>query len=129
MEDPHRILHRVGESGMGQLKKISSLKDLPDLDILGSYLIHAMELTNQGVKIRKAEKPKTELMLPDYFLEALTANDKAKASFEQFSISHRKEYIQWITEAKTDATREKRIATAIEWLSQGKSRNWKYAKC
>ena len=129
MEDPDRILHRVGESGMGQLGKISSLNDLPDLDILRSYLMHAMDLTNQGVKIRKEEKPKKELTLPDYFLEALNTNEKAKTSFEQFSISHRKEYIQWITEAKTEATREKRIATAIEWLSEGKSRNWKYAKC
>jgi uncharacterized protein YdeI (YjbR/CyaY-like superfamily) len=129
MEDPDEILHRVGDSGMGQLGKISSLKDLPDLDILRSYIINAMDLTNQGVKIRKEEKPKKDLTLPDYFLEALNINEKAKTSFEQFSISHRKEYIQWITEAKTKATRDKRIATAIEWLSEGKSRNWKYAKC
>lgn len=128
MEDPEGILHRVGDSGMGQLGKLNSMDDLPDLDILRRYLIHAMDLTNQGVKIRKVEKPKTELTIPDYFLEALNTNDKAKASFEQFSASHRKEYLQWITEAKTEATREKRIATALEWLSEGKSRNWKYAK-
>ena len=129
MEDPEGILQRVGDSGMGQLGKMSSMDDLPDLDILRRYLIHAMDLTEKGVKIRKVEKPKTELTIPDYFLEALTTNDKAKASFEQFSTSHRKEYIQWITEAKTEATREKRIATALEWLSEGKSRNWKYEKC
>lgn len=129
MDDPEGILHRVGDSGMGQLGKINSFEDLPDLDILRRYLIHAMDLTDQGVKIRKVEKEKVEIEVPTAFQYALNQNDKAKASFEQFSPSHRKEYVQWIVEAKTESTRDKRIATAIEWLNEGKSRNWKYAKC
>jgi uncharacterized protein YdeI (YjbR/CyaY-like superfamily) len=129
MDDPDGILNQVGDSGMGQLGKITSMNDLPDFDILKKYIIDAMELTNQGIKIRKTEKEKVEIEVPISFLEALNQNDKAKSSFEQFSPSHRKEYIQWIAEAKTEATRDKRIATAIEWLSEGKSRNWKYAKC
>jgi uncharacterized protein YdeI (YjbR/CyaY-like superfamily) len=129
MDDPEKILQRVGDSGMGQLGKITSMDDLPDFEVLKKYIIHAMELTDRGVKIRKVEKEKVEIEIPIAFQEALSQNDKAKASFEQFSPSHRKEYIQWIAEAKTEATRDKRIATAIEWLSEGKSRNWKYAKC
>jgi len=129
MDDPNEILQRVGDSGMGQLGKITSINDLPDFEVLKKYIIHAMDLTDRGVKIRKVEKEKVEIEIPPAFQVALNQNDKAKASFEHFSPSHRKEYIQWITEAKTEGTRDKRIATAIEWLSEGKSRNWKYAKC
>jgi len=76
-------------------------------------------------------KPKTdkkELVVPDYFVAALKKNKKAQAAFDAFSYSHRKEYLEWITEAKTEETRQRRIATALEWLSEGKSRMWKYEK-
>lgn len=78
------------------------------------------------------KKPVTtakEIEIPPILQGALAKNDKAAASFEKFSPSHGKEYIMWITEAKTEATREKRVATTIEWLSEGKSKNWKYEKC
>ena len=64
--------------------------------------------------------------MPADFAGALKKNQAARKAFEAFSPSHRREYLEWVTEAKTDATRARRMATAIEWLSQGKSRNWKY---
>lgn len=67
--------------------------------------------------------------MPDYFLAALKKNKKALATFEGFSYSNQKEYVEWITEAKTDATRDKRLAQAVEWMAEGKVRNWKYLNC
>ena len=72
---------------------------------------------------------KKRLVVPGYFLEALSRNKKAQATFDNFSDSHKKEYVNWITEAKREETRRKRIKTALQWLSQGKARNWKYLDC
>jgi uncharacterized protein YdeI (YjbR/CyaY-like superfamily) len=127
MDDPQGILHQVGASGMRELGKIKSTSDLPDAAILRTYMLHAMDVSDQGVKFRNEEKPPIELTIPAVFMSALNENKKAKDRFEQLSASHRKEYIQWIAEAKRETTRDKRIATAIEWLTEGKSRNWKYA--
>jgi uncharacterized protein YdeI (YjbR/CyaY-like superfamily) len=69
------------------------------------------------------------LIVPDYFTAALRKNKKALAAFEALSYSHRSEYVEWITEAKREETRQKRIETTLVWLAEGKSRNWKYAKC
>ena len=74
-------------------------------------------------------KEKKELLVPDYFLAVLKKNKKALTAFEGFSYSHKKEYVEWITEAKTDETRQRRMETALEWLAQGKSRNWNYQNC
>ncbi len=78
-------------------------------------------------KSKTAEKK--ELVIPSYFLELLAENPLAQKTFESLSYSHKKEYVEWITEAKTEITREKRLATAIEWLSEGKIRHWKYVNC
>ena len=91
-----------------------------------------MALNEQGAKVAKkpkVESSSTELLVPTYFMDVLKQNETALATFEKFSPSHKKEYIEWIVDAKTEATRNKRIATALEWLQEGKSRNWKYAKC
>ena len=74
-------------------------------------------------------KVKEEQVVPDYFMAALKKDKKALTTFENFSYSHRKEYVEWITEAKREETRAKRIATTLEWLAKGKSRNWKYERC
>ena len=66
--------------------------------------------------------------MPGYFRKALGKNKKAAETFEGFSYSHKKEYLEWITEAKTDATRQKRLATTLQWLTERKSRNWKYER-
>lgn len=131
MEDPDKILRSTGEDGMGNLGKIKGIGDLPSEDILIRYLYQAVILIESGAKIVKQTpvKDTKELVIPSILEDALIMNEKARISFEKFSPSHRKEYINWITEAKTEVTREKRLATTIEWLIEGKSRNWKYEKC
>lgn len=115
---------------MGQFGRIASLSDLPSDKKLVMYIKKAARLNDEGVKVPKMARPKErkELRVPDYFQRALQKNRKAANAFEKFSTSHRREYVEWITEAKTDATRDRRLATAIEWMSEGKSLNWKYMR-
>ena len=118
------------KTAMGSFGRITSLKDLPgDKVILG--LIHqAMELNEKGVKVpKKPAAAKKELVVPDILTKALSKNKAAKTTFENFPYSCKKEYVEWITEAKTEPTRDKRLATTIEWLAEGKRRNWKYENC
>ena len=114
---------------MGNFDRITTLKDLPADKVMLGYIKEAAALIEKGVKKPAAKKaPKPELPVPPELTAALKKNKKAQATFEGFSPSHRREYIEWITEAKTDATREKRLATTVEWLAEGKSRMWKYEK-
>lgn len=119
------------EEAMGHLGKITSLKDLPKDTVLVKYIKEAMRLNEEGIKV-VAKKPsaadKKNLVVPDYFMEALSKNKKALKTFEEFSYSNKKEYVTWVTEAKTEETRNKRMADAVEWMSEGKIRNWKYLK-
>lgn len=114
---------------MGHLGKIASLADLPGDDVLSRYLKFAVERAESGTRARPVAKPKPALPVPADLAAALQKNRKAAAAFEKFSLSHRREYIEWITEAKRDETRQKRLATTLKWLAEGKSRNWKYANC
>lgn len=118
----------VEQSNMFSLGKITKLEDLPSKPQLKKIILEAMELTDMGVKLKKAAPTKTEIAVPDEFQNILDQNKKALAVFEKASPSFRKEYINWITEAKTEGTRNKRIEQAIEWISEGKGRNWKYEK-
>ncbi len=115
-------------TGMFTLGKIRSIEDLPSKVLLKTAIQEAVELTDMGVTLKKAAAEKKETEIPAYFSEALNENVEAKKVFENASPSFRKEYIMWITDAKTEATRNKRIAEALEWLSEGKGRNWKYEK-
>lgn len=118
------------KTAMGSFGRIRSLKDLPDNRTLKKLIKDACKLNDDGVKVvRKVSNEKKELVVPDLLLRALAKNKKAASTFESFPYSCKKEYVEWITEAKTDATRDKRLATTIEWLSAGKRRNWKYEKC
>ena len=117
------------KTAMGSFGRITSLDDLPDDKVMIGLLNQAVELNEKGVKVSKKPVERKELVVPDDLTAALTKDKKAQAAFEAFSYSHKKEYVEWITEAKTEATRNKRLATTIEWLSEGKSRNWKYANC
>lgn len=121
----------AADEAMGQFGRITSLADLPSDKVLIGYVKKAAELNDAGIKKARPPRPKTrkELIVPDSLKAALQKNKKALATFENFSYSHKKEYVEWITEAKRDETRELRLATTIQWLSQGKSRNWKYARC
>lgn len=130
MDDPDQILNKVGETAMGQLGKITSLSDLPKDEILIRYILEAKRLADEGVKLPKKAVSKTsaDLDIPKELQDALNKSDKARATFDQFSNSNKKEYTMWILDAKTVSTRDKRIATAIEWMEEGKSKNWKYER-
>jgi uncharacterized protein YdeI (YjbR/CyaY-like superfamily) len=125
--DPHNILQKETSEAMGQLGKLKSISDLPENEVLMSYILEAIDLNERAVKITK--KPIDYLPnvnAPQYFSDILSQHPPAKLAFDTFSNYHRREYIQWIEEAKTEATRNKRIAQAIEWLTEGKKRHWKY---
>jgi len=118
------------ERGMGQFGRISSLSDLPKDDVLLRYIKEAVRLNDEGIKVPSRAKPKKKaLIVPDYFMKELKKNTKALAVFEGFSYSHKKEYTEWITEAKAEDTRKRRLETAIQWMTEGKARNWKYMNC
>jgi uncharacterized protein YdeI (YjbR/CyaY-like superfamily) len=116
------------EEAMGHFGRITSLDDLPDAKILIRYVRQAAELNEKGIKApgRTQPKKKRPLQVPDYLKAALKKNAKAKKTFENLTPSHQREYVEWITEAKRDETRERRVKTAIDWMSRGKVRNWKY---
>jgi uncharacterized protein YdeI (YjbR/CyaY-like superfamily) len=130
LKDPAGVLQRGEESSAGSLGRISSLEDLPADKILLAYIKEAMALNDQGVRLPPREKkaPKKEPPMPPALKAALKKNKLAQVAFEAFPPSHRREYIQWITEAKTDETRLRRVATALEWIAEGKARNWKYER-
>jgi uncharacterized protein YdeI (YjbR/CyaY-like superfamily) len=129
MEDYDKVLNPAHATAMGHFGQIRSLKDLPSDKTMIQYIREAARLNESGAKLdrRPTAKVKKPLTVPADFKKALSKNRKALAAFEAFSYSHKKEYLEWITEAKTDSTRSKRIATTVEWLAEGKGLNWKYS--
>jgi uncharacterized protein YdeI (YjbR/CyaY-like superfamily) len=117
------------EEGMGSLGKIKSLNDLPSDEILLMLMKEAVLLNEKGIQVPKTAPEKKEMEVPKELQIALEKHPKAKEVFENFSLSQRKEYIMWIVEAKQAATKQKRLAQTIEWLNEGKKRNWKYENC
>lgn len=129
MKDPVLKETAASEVAMGHVGKISSLKDLPSDKKLISWIKEAMKLNEEGVKMVKTKPVKTtELIIPAYFTKALQKNKKALSFFTEFSTSAKKEYVSWVDEAKSEETRNKRMEQSIEWLAEGKPRNWKYMK-
>lgn len=123
-------LSQTGEPAMGQFGRITALSDLPDEKTLIRYVREAAALNDQGVKAAPKPKPerKQELETPDDLMAALKKNRKALATFERFSPSHKREYVEWLTEAKNAETRKRRLEQAVEWMAEGKPRHWKYIK-
>ena len=121
---------RPASEGMGQYGKITSLSDLPKDKQLIKQIKAAVKVHDAGIK--PAARPKTTgkkvLEVPADLTAALKKNKKALAAFDGFSYTNKKEYVDWITEAKTDDTRKKRLASAVEWMSEGKTRHWKYQR-
>lgn len=116
-------------TGMGQFGRIASVKDLPGDATIVNLVKQAAKLNEDGVTPERAPRTaKGEVKVPDYFMAAIRKNKKALAAFDAFPPSHRREYVEWITEAKGDDTRQRRIASALEWMAEGKPRNWKYAR-
>jgi len=114
------------DSAMGQFGRITSTDDLPPRETLMAYVKRAMELNEGGIKPKKPKAAKPELETPDDFTAALAGDPAALEAFESMSPGYRREYIEWIVDAKRDDTRRRRIEKAVEQLSEGKSLNWKY---
>jgi uncharacterized protein YdeI (YjbR/CyaY-like superfamily) len=116
------------KSGMGSFGCIRSLADLPNEKTLVGYVKKAAALNEAGIKAPGRTQPKKRkpLATPSDLSTALKKNAKARKTFEDFSPSHRREYIEWITEAKRKETRKDRLAKTLKWLAEGKARNWKY---
>ena len=122
------IFGKSGE-GTGPFGEVRALSELPSRKVLVGYVRKAAALNEQGVKAapreRKAPKP---VVVPPPLLAALKKNAKARSAFDAFSPSHQREYAEWVADAKTDETRQRRVDTALDWITNGKSRNWKYEK-
>lgn len=129
MSDPHDLFEKESKTAMGIMGQIRSLDDLPSDKILSDYIKEAARLNKEEIK-RPTKKPaeKKELDIPDYFFAAIGKNPEALRVFEGFSYSNKKEYVEWVTTAKTEETKQQRLATTVEWLAEGKVKNWKYVK-
>jgi uncharacterized protein YdeI (YjbR/CyaY-like superfamily) len=119
---------RTGDA-MGLMGRIARRADLPDDRTMLRYVKTAAAFHDSGVRARPAPKPKPVLKTPTDLAAALKKDKGAAVTWKKFSPSHRREYVEWLTEAKRDETRQKRLATALEWLVEGKPRNWKYLNC
>ena len=121
-------LTREGGS-MGHFGRITSMTDLPAKSTLVKLVKQAAKLNEDGVTVaRPARAPRAELQVPADLTAALKKNKKAMTAFQSFPPSHRREYIEWITQAKREETRQKRLQTAIVQIAEGKPQNWKYMK-
>ena len=121
------------KDGMGQFGRITALKELPADNVLLAYIRKAAALNDAGIKApaRTRAKPgeNRTLDVPDYFVAALKKNKIAQANFDSFSYSHKREYVEWMTSAKREETRQKRLQNALAWIAKGKPQNWKYMRC
>lgn len=115
---------------MGDFGRLTKVSDLPSRRVLLKYVKKAVALNDAGVKTpRPPRKAKIELVVPPDLSAGLKKSKKAATHFEDFSYSKKKDYIEWLTGAKSEETRKRRLATALEWIAEGKSRNWKYERC
>jgi uncharacterized protein YdeI (YjbR/CyaY-like superfamily) len=123
------------DGAMGSLGRINSVDTLPSEKQLLAWVRQAAASIDNGTHIspiaarnKVVKAPKPALKTPPEFTRALSKNKKARSAFEAFSPSCKREYIEWIADAKREETRDQRIATAVEWIAEGKQRNWKYQK-
>jgi uncharacterized protein YdeI (YjbR/CyaY-like superfamily) len=121
------IFGKKHKGAMGHFGRITSISDLPSEKELIRYVRKAAELNEAGVKKSPPRsRTKQKINVPSDLKAAVQRNAKARKTFEDFSYSHKKEYVDWITDAKRDETRTRRLQTAVQWLTQGKPQNWKY---
>jgi uncharacterized protein YdeI (YjbR/CyaY-like superfamily) len=118
------------DEAMGQFGRITAISDLPGEAALRRLVKEAAALNARGVKRPARRKPAgtRRLEVPAYVLAALRRNPKARATFDGFSDTNRKDYVDWVTEAKGEETRKRRLETAVAWMAEGKPRNWRYAR-
>lgn len=121
----------VAREGMGSYGKFTKLSDLPPKKQLIADIRKAMRLNEEGIKVVGARKlaPRPPVEVPTDLLAVLKKNARARNSFDAFSPSARREYVEWLTEAKRVETRQRRLAQAVEWMAEGKERHWKYKNC
>ena len=118
-----------GGEAMGNLGRITSIKDLPPDKVFIDFIKQAAKLNDEGIKVPKNKKAALkDLVIPGELKDALASNKKAREIFENFPPSQQREYAKWISDAKTEDTKNKRLETAVEWIAEGKIRNWKYVK-
>ena len=117
------------KDGRGLMGRITRLQDLPSDKVLLHYIKTAMKLHDSGLSARIKSKPKPALPVPADLAVALKKSKQAAAAWADLSPSCRREYIEWLIEAKREETRVKRLATTLEWLAEGRHRNWKYENC
>lgn len=128
------VIHGDGRQGdaMGQFGRIAAIGDLPpESELIEKLQAAEARVLERGTALKRAAPcvPKAEIPMPDDFAAALAASPAAQGHYDAFSPSQQREYLEWITEAKAEATRTKRMAQAVEWISEGKRRNWKYERC
>ena len=125
------LADQAKQEAMGDFGRITSLADLPSKKVLTTYIKQAMKLNDEGVAAPARAKPATprELVMPAELTAALKKAPIARKHFDAFTPSKQRDYAEWIAEAKTAATRTRRLEQALEWIAEGKSRNWKYEKC
>jgi uncharacterized protein YdhG (YjbR/CyaY superfamily) len=122
--------HGMERGGMGHYGKIHSMDEMPaDAELVELLRNYAAKLRSGEKKAKPAKAPKPEIAMPDDFAAALAAMQGVRERFDAFPPGARREYFEWIVEAKQPATRAKRIAQAAEWIAEGKKRNWKYENC
>ena len=122
----------VPREGMGSYGRLASVADLPPRRTLLAHVRKAMKLVEDGGKspsARKTTAPRPPPKVPAELLAALKANPAAKAAFDAFPPSHKRDYVEWIVEARREETRARRLAQAVEWMAEGKRRHWKYERC
>ena len=122
------VIGGKGNAEGGPLRNIAKLSDLPPDKTIRKWLSEAAKLNEEGVKTPRPAKPKKAVSVPAELTKALAGNKKAATVFEKFPPSHKREYAEWIADAKGTDTRQRRVKTAIEWIADGKGRNWKYEK-
>jgi uncharacterized protein YdeI (YjbR/CyaY-like superfamily) len=133
---------------MGQFGRLTKVGDLPGKRELSKLLKQAMALIDargkktagkpaankapagrtatSDVPASKTRAPKPPVVIPDDLAAAFKKNAKARATYAAFPVSQQREYVEWIESAKREQTRSSRVAQAVEWMAEGKIRNWKY---
>ena len=125
-----RLPGSTGLNPANQFGRITSIDDLPGPKELARIIKAAAKLNDEGVKAppMRRQGPRPALKAPPDLVKALAKNKKAQATFNGFAPGQRREYVEWVLDAKRAETREQRITTAVEWMAEGKVRNWKYVK-
>jgi uncharacterized protein YdeI (YjbR/CyaY-like superfamily) len=115
-----------GDDSRGSFGRLASVKELPSKKVFAGYIKAAMALNDAGITVKRPKTAKPEPKVPKELAAALKKNRKAATVFADFTSGQRREYCEWIGEAKREETKSKRVAQAVEWIAEGKTRNWKY---